>query len=111
MFYYIKDCIFLNVCAPPSGGRNPVTPRLFRHFNMLWMPDLSNRSMEHIFNSILKGFLQENPNKIEGGGLDKYSMNIVKSTIAIYNRVTRDLLPTPSKCHYTFNLRDVSKVF
>jgi len=28
-------------CAPPEGGRNHVTQRLFRHFNMIWAPELS----------------------------------------------------------------------
>ncbi len=102
---FVKDCIFTAACAPPSGGRNPVTPRLFRQFNMLWVPDLSQRSMEHIFNSILKGFLT--PTK----GLEKLSYSLVKSSIDIYFRISKDLLPTPSKCHYTFNLRDVAKVF
>lgn len=37
----IKDCNFVAACGPPDGGRNPVTPRLFRHFNMLWAPELS----------------------------------------------------------------------
>ena len=40
---------FVTACAPPSGGRNPVSPRLFRHFNMLWVPDLSSQSMKQIF--------------------------------------------------------------
>ena len=44
-------------------------------------------------------------------GLDKMSYSIVKSTIEVYFKVSKDLLPTPSKCHYTFNLRDVAKVF
>jgi len=43
--------------------------------------------------------------------LDKMSQSIVKSTIDIYFKVIKDLLPTHSKCHYTFNLRDVAKVF
>ena len=56
-FVYVKDCIFITAAAPPGGGRNPVTPRLFRHFNALWSPELSQRSMETIFTAILKGFL------------------------------------------------------
>ena len=43
--------------------------------------------------------------------LDKLSYSIVKSTIDIYFKISKDLLPTPAKCHYTFNLRDVAKVF
>ena len=30
--------------------------------------------------------------------------------IGVYNAITTQLLPTPSKSHYTFNLRDLSKV-
>ncbi len=32
------------------------------------------------------------------------------STIEIYNSIRAELLPTPSRSHYTFNLRDLSKV-
>ena len=35
---------------------------------------------------------------------------VVDSTIAIYNSIRAELLPTPSKPHYTFNLRDVARV-
>ena len=40
-FMRVKDCYFIAACAPPGGGRNTVTPRLYRHFNMLWIPQLS----------------------------------------------------------------------
>jgi len=38
---------------------------------------------------------------------------IVSSTIEIYNTVkgSKELLPTPAKSHYVYNLRDISKVF
>lgn len=36
---------------------------------------------------------------------------IVNSCMSVYERVRRELLPTPSKQHYTFNLRDIAKVF
>lgn len=36
---------------------------------------------------------------------------LVAATIHIYSTITSQLLPTPAKSHYTFNLRDLSKVF
>lgn len=41
------------------------------------------------------------------------SDKIVISTIQIYNIIksSKELLPTPAKSHYIYNLRDISKVF
>ena len=36
---------------------------------------------------------------------------IVSATVDIYQSIKRDLLPTPAKSHYTYNMRDLSKVF
>jgi hypothetical protein len=36
---------------------------------------------------------------------------LVDCSITVYTRIAAELLPTPAKSHYTFNLRDVSKVF
>lgn len=36
---------------------------------------------------------------------------LVDATISMYMTITSQLLPTPAKSHYTFNLRDLSKVF
>ncbi len=35
---------------------------------------------------------------------------MVTATIEIYETVQRELLPTPEKPHYTYNLRDLGKV-
>lgn len=34
---------------------------------------------------------------------------IVSAAVEIYGRMSTDLLPTPAKSHYVFNLRDLSK--
>lgn len=106
IFKQVKDTMFVCACAPPGGGRNAVTPRLFRHFNMIWVPDLSEVSMRTIFTSIMSGFLAQNAES----GLSIFAEPIVKCSVELYQKTINDFLPTPAKCHYTFNLRDLSKV-
>jgi dynein heavy chain, axonemal len=36
---------------------------------------------------------------------------LVAATLALYDSVRAHLLPTPAKSHYTYNTRDLSKVF
>ena len=45
----IKDVTICAACAPPGGGRNPVTPRMIRHFSMLCLPTPSDISLKAIF--------------------------------------------------------------
>jgi dynein heavy chain len=35
---------------------------------------------------------------------------LIESVLDIYYQVKMDLLPTPSKSHYTFNMRDIYRV-
>lgn len=39
-----------------------------------------------------------------------YGKDVSESCLKIFEFVKRELLPTPSKSHYTFNLRDIWKV-
>ena len=42
-------------------------------------------------------------------GVKDSAHSIVEAAIEIYGRMSTDLLPTPTKSHYVFNLRDLSK--
>lgn len=37
--------------------------------------------------------------------------DIVETTLKVFTITCSEMLPTPNKFHYTFNLRDLSKVF
>ena len=102
----VEDLTLTAACAPPGGGRQEVTPRFVRHFRLLSVPQPQDSVMQKIFQSIIDGFLTGfSP---EFGRMGK---PMVESTIEIFNRISQELLPTPAKSHYTFNLRDISKVF
>ncbi|XP_067839723.1 dynein axonemal heavy chain 6 [Heptranchias perlo] len=100
----IQDVTIAAACAPPGGGRNPVTPRFIRHFSMLCLPTPSEHSLKQIFQAILNGFLAEFTQDVK-----HCSISIVEAAVEMYHRMSVDLLPTPAKSHYVFNLRDLSK--
>jgi dynein heavy chain len=102
----IVDTTLICCAAPPEGGRNPLTMRFTRHFHMLFVPPTSEDSMMLIFKTIIDGFLLTFKPEVQS-----LSSAVVQATVNTYNTILNELLPTPSKSHYTFNLRDISKVF
>eukprot|EP01018_Ginkgo_biloba_P007243 Gb_31254 [translate_table: standard] len=105
-FRMLVDIQFIGCMGPPGGGRNPVTNRFLRHFNFLSFNEMSNESLHLIFSTILNATLMAKFSE----ELQQIANPIVAGTLDIYNRIRKELLPTPSKSHYTFNLRDLSKV-
>ena len=78
-----------------------------RHFNPLAICEFSNETLERIFSNILdwhfttKKFVQD---------VCSISGMLIKGTSRIYQGAMVNLLPTPKKSHYTFNLRDYARV-
>ena len=62
-------------------------------------------SPHRIFSAIVSSWLTALPD------CETMVPQLVKSTTSVYTTITTELLPTPAKSHYTFNLRDLSKVF
>jgi dynein heavy chain, axonemal len=91
-------------------GRTELPPRFIRFFNTIYLPELEEESLVLIFSEITRGFFQRFKIKNEIMELIT-NKSIVNSTLNLYAMVRAELLPTPEKSHYSFNLRDVSRVF
>lgn len=104
---HVQDVVVLSACGPPEGGRSAVTPRLTRFFHLFQLPNLGDESMMKIFQSILSGFFG-------GEAFNKDVKALVKSLVAgsidCFLSIKDMLRPRPATAHYTFNLRDLSKV-
>ena len=102
----IADVCAVAACGPPGGGRNSLTPRYVRHHTVVAMTQPSAEAMKRIFLSIVDGSLKLN------GIADIMALGkpIVDASVDLFFQVLNDLKPIPAKSHYTFNLRDVSKI-
>ena len=93
-----------SACGPPGGGRTTVPMRLQRRFATFSLPAPSEAVLKTIFSSILGGFLNDFSPDVKS-----MCNGMVEAAIEIYRRMATELLPTPQKSHYVFNLRDLSK--
>jgi dynein heavy chain len=105
-FKDVVDTMLFSCAAPAGGGRSNCTPRFVRHHNVLCIPTASAVVLELIFTSIISSHVKK---------FDKSVVDLAKgsvlATMEMYSMISVTLLPTPARFHYTFNLRDISKVF
>ena len=102
----IVDIVFLSAMGPPGGGRSVITNRLVRHFNLITYTILEESDITMIYTKILTALLRTYQEPVRSG-----VSAVVTASISLYNFVEKNLLPTPDRSHYTFNLRDMAHVF
>ncbi|GAX82307.1 hypothetical protein CEUSTIGMA_g9736.t1 [Chlamydomonas eustigma] len=108
LFRRLVDIQLVAAMGPPGGGRNSVTNRFMRHFHVLYTAEFDDASKTTIFTALVEWWFSRCKYQDH---LIEMKSPLVAASIALYGTVMRELLPTPAKTHYIFNLRDLSKVF
>ena len=94
--------------CPPDGGKNQVTPRLTRHFNIISCGNFEKEVIERIYGKVMEWHIRKE--NILGTESVRVLKGIVPATIDILQFAMTKLRPTPKNAHYLFNLRDASRV-
>jgi dynein heavy chain, axonemal len=76
----VEDTTVIAAGARPGGGRNDLTLRFTRHFNVFNIPEASRNTLIRIFGSILGGFLKTG--FVEA--IQKLTEGCINATIEIY---------------------------
>uniref|UniRef100_A0A3Q0KRH4 Dynein axonemal heavy chain 7 n=2 Tax=Schistosoma mansoni TaxID=6183 RepID=A0A3Q0KRH4_SCHMA len=103
----LQDIHLIGAMGPPGGGRNDVTQRFMRHFHVISMTPFNDETMTKIFSTLMNIYIRSQEFSSEYITVGQI---IVSSTLEVYKAAIENLLPTPAKSHYLFNLRDFSRV-
>ncbi|XP_053383461.1 dynein axonemal heavy chain 3-like [Mercenaria mercenaria] len=103
---FLVDVLIVAAMGPPGGGRNDITGRFTRHMNVITIDEFEDSTMTRIFTNITdwhfgKGF---------EGAFVRNGKLLVQATMGVYKEAIANFLPTPTKSHYVFNLRDFARV-
>ncbi|PZC72710.1 hypothetical protein B5X24_HaOG210724 [Helicoverpa armigera] len=102
----VKNMVLCGAAGPPGGARSPLPARLLSCFHAFYLPSPTQQQLVKIFGTMLGQHLQEFDEETKSVG-----KTVLIATIDMFNNIVAKLLPTPSKMHYLFNLRDISKIF
>jgi dynein heavy chain len=100
------ELLAVTAMGPPGGGRNNITCRLTRHFNILSIDSFDDTTMIKIFSSIVDWHFSQGYDSV----FNRLGKVMIMATMDVYKAAVANFLPTPSKSHYVFNLRDFARV-
>jgi dynein heavy chain len=103
----VHDVQVVAAMGPPGGGRNHISSRLVRHMHVIGVADFDDESRSKIFSTVIQYGMRDSNFPMDVQTLAK---PIVEGTLRVFREAVVNLLPTPAKSHYLFNLRDFARV-
>ncbi|XP_035872076.1 dynein heavy chain 14, axonemal [Phyllostomus discolor] len=102
----VQDLSLVAACVPSVGIRD-ASPRLLKHFSTLVLPHPPQSALCTIFQAHLGIYFSIHNFAAD---VQKSKDQIVSCSLAMYYHMCEKMLPTPTKCHYMFNLQDTFKL-
>ncbi|RLN71959.1 hypothetical protein BBJ28_00009780 [Nothophytophthora sp. Chile5] len=108
----VTDSVLVAAGGLPGGGRHALCPRFVRQFAAVFcLPSCDESAIRTIFHAILSSHIAGCKERgVFAKNVKDAILQTADATCELYETVVQGLLPTPSKCHYMFNLRDVAKL-
>ena len=105
-FNKILNSVVTAAMGIPGGGLYSIPQRLMRHFVLLHIPKYSYDEYEFIFKNLLNQYFKHHEQFVT-----ELKDCAVEATVHFYKECVKTLLPIPSKLHYVFGMRDITRVF
>lgn len=101
-FKTLQNVSYVAAMTLSTGTTANVPRRLLRRYHIISIPPTPAESLRSIFGALLSNSLSPL--------LQEMSRPIASATVDLFGGLQTSLLPTPTRAHYTFNLRDLRRL-